>query len=105
MPRRRSKSNAVQSLLKQAAGLSQGELKALVSGLQGLMQTEVERDEHGKPLNQEGYIEEKFINGYGPYRYLRYWDGKIHKSVYLGKEEEQAEKINQASKIGKNHSQ
>jgi hypothetical protein len=88
MPRRRSKSNAVQSLLKQAAGLSQGELKALASGLQGLMQTEVEKDEHGKPLNQEGHIEEKFINGCGPYRYLRYWDGQTHKSVYLGKEEE-----------------
>jgi putative SOS response-associated peptidase YedK len=36
-------------------------------------------------LNQEGDIEEKFINGCGPYQYLRYWDGKIHKSVYLGK--------------------
>jgi hypothetical protein len=94
MPRRRSKSNAVKNLLKQAANLSQGELKALVSGLKGLMRTlgaelsDVERDEYGKPLNQEGYIEEKFINGCGPYRYLRYWDGKVHKSVYLGREEE-----------------
>jgi hypothetical protein len=88
MPRRRSKSNAVQSLLKQAAGLSQGELKVLVSGLQGLIKPEVGTDRYGKPLNQEGYIEEKFINGCGPYRYLRYWDGKTHKSVYLGKEEE-----------------
>lgn len=59
-----------------------------MSGLQGLMRLDVERDEHGKPLNQEGYIEEKFINGCGPYRYLRYWDGKTHKSVYLGKKEE-----------------
>ena len=94
MPRRLSKSNAVQSLLKQAAGLSQSELKALVSGLQGLMRTlgaelsDVERDEYGKPLNQEGYIEEKYINGCGPYQYLRYWDRKVHRSVYLGKEEE-----------------
>jgi hypothetical protein len=88
MPRRRSKSNAVHSLLKQAAGLSQGELKALVSGLQGLIKPKVGTDRYGKPLNQEGYIEEKFINGCGPYRYLRYWDGKTHKSVYLGKEED-----------------
>jgi hypothetical protein len=88
MPRRRSKSNAVQSLLKQSAGLSQSELKALVSGLQGLIKPKVGTDRYGKPLNQEGYIEEKFINGCGPYRYLRYWDGKTHKSVYLGKEDE-----------------
>ncbi|NJM78232.1 MAG: hypothetical protein HC852_23710 [Acaryochloridaceae cyanobacterium RU_4_10] len=87
MPRRQSKSIAVQSLLKKAAGLSQSELRALVSGLQGLMQIEVERDEYGKPPNQEGNIEEKYINGCGPYRYLRYWEGKIHRSVYLGKKE------------------
>jgi hypothetical protein len=88
MPRRRSQSNAVKNLLKQSAGLSQGELKALVSGLQGLIEPKVGTDRYGKPLNQEGYIEEKFINGCGPYRYLRYWDGKTHKSVYLGKEDE-----------------
>jgi hypothetical protein len=32
-----------------------------------------------------GSFEDKMINGYGPYRYLRYWYGKTHKSVYLGK--------------------
>ncbi len=87
MPRRHSKSDAVKSLLKQAADLSDGELKALLSGLQGLSQKQ-RVGEYGKPLNQEGYIEEKFINGCGPYRYLRYWDGKTHKSVYLGKEKD-----------------
>jgi hypothetical protein len=86
MPRRRSKSDLVKSLLKQAAALSESELKALIGGLQGLNQKQGV-DEHGKPLNQEGYVEEKFINGCGPYRYLRYWDGKTHKSVYLGKAE------------------
>jgi len=34
---------------------------------------------------ERGYFEEKIINGCGPYLYLRYWDGKIHRSVYLGK--------------------
>ncbi len=87
MPRRRSQSIAVKNLLKQAAGLSQGELMALISGLQGLVKSESATDKYGKPFNQEGYVEEKFINGCGPYRYLRYWDGKTHKSVYLGKEE------------------
>ena len=32
-----------------------------------------------------GYVEEKFINGCGPYSYLRYWRGKHLKSLYLGK--------------------
>lgn len=87
MPRRRSQSTAVESLLKQAAALSERELKALISGLQGLTQKKGV-DEHGKPLNQKGYVEEKTVNGCGPYRYLRYWDGKTHKSVYLGKVED-----------------
>lgn len=90
MPRRRSQSDAVSHLLKQAAELSQIELVALMSGLQALIKPEDERDEYGKPTNQEGYIEEKFINGCGPYRYLRYWDGKTHKSVYLGKSHKKA---------------
>jgi hypothetical protein len=84
MPRRRSQSTAVEILLKQAATLSKRELEALLSGLEGLTQKEGV-DEYGKPLNQKGYVEEKIVNGCGPYRYLRYWDGKIHKSVYLGK--------------------
>jgi hypothetical protein len=87
MSRRQSKSDVVKSLLKQAAALSESELKALLSGLQGLSLKQ-SVDEYGKPLNQEGYVEEKFINGCGPYQYLRYWDGKTHKSVYLGKVEE-----------------
>ena len=33
----------------------------------------------------KGHIEEKTINGYGPYLYLRYWQGKTLKSKYLGK--------------------
>ena len=87
MPRRRNCSDAVKNLLKQASELSQNELKTLLSGLEGLLKTSASenRDEHGKPTNQDGYIEEKMINGYGPYTYLRYWDGKIHRSVYLGK--------------------
>jgi hypothetical protein len=86
MPRRRSQLTAVESLLKQAATLSERELKALISGLEGLTQKQGV-DEYGKPLNQKGYVEEKMFNGCGPYRYLRYWDGKTHKSVYLGKVE------------------
>ena len=32
-----------------------------------------------------GYIESKFINGYGPYRYLRLRKNGVHHSFYLGK--------------------
>jgi hypothetical protein len=34
-----------------------------------------------------GSFEDKIINGCGPYRYLRYWYGKTHKSIYLGRVE------------------
>ncbi|MGB8700211.1 MAG: hypothetical protein WCD18_12405 [Thermosynechococcaceae cyanobacterium] len=87
MPRPRKKSDAVERLLKEAAELGDRDLATLIEGLQVLArETRKQRtDAQGKPLNQEGYIEEKTINGCGPYRYLRYWDGKTHKSVYLGK--------------------
>lgn len=32
-----------------------------------------------------GHVEEKTINGCGPYLYLRYWEGKTLKSKYIGK--------------------
>ena len=36
---------------------------------------------------QIGYLEEKMINGFGPYLYFRYWDAGVHKSLYIGKKE------------------
>lgn len=36
----------------------------------------------------KGHVEEKTINGYGPYLYLRYWQGKTLKSKYLGKKKD-----------------
>lgn len=79
----------VAQLLQQASGLSPEELVELKAGIDALgakeQETEQEVDEHGKPSNQQGYIEEKLINGCGPYRYLRFWSGKKHRSVYLGK--------------------
>lgn len=35
-----------------------------------------------------GHVEEKTINGCGPYLYLRYWQGKTLKSKYIGKKKE-----------------
>ena len=85
---RQSQSSAVDSLLKKAATLNERDLLALKEGIEVLLQTPPlaeDRDEHGKPRNQKGFIEEKMINGCGPYQYLRYWNGKKHCSVYLGK--------------------
>jgi hypothetical protein len=60
-------------LQKKASALSIEELKALASGVEGLLSDAVgQRDEYGKPNNQEGYVERKLINGHGPYRYLRF---------------------------------
>ena len=34
---------------------------------------------------KKGHVEQKLINGYGPYLYLRYWRGGKLRSTYLGK--------------------
>lgn len=98
--KRRSVKPTVAHLLQQAAALTLAELEELKAGIDALgaveqekqqamktieKQEELEVDEHGKPSNQRGYVEEKMINGCGPYRYLRFWSGKKHRSVYLGK--------------------
>jgi len=96
--KRRSTKPTVAYLLQQAAELTLAELEEFKAGIDALgaiaqqnqqvkaPEKEVpEIDEHGKPSNQRGYVEEKMINGCGPYRYLRFWSGKKHRSVYLGK--------------------
>ncbi|WP_110988814.1 hypothetical protein [Acaryochloris thomasi] len=97
MTRKSPKKTAnIQQLLKDASKLSDADLRSLISGLEIVLRERdsdssdtngAERDEYGRPLNQQGYIELKYIRGCGPYRYLRYWDGRKHRSVYLGKEE------------------
>jgi hypothetical protein len=96
--KRRSAKPNVAQLLQQAAALTPVELEELKAGIDALGAIEQakqqvkaskyevpEVDEHGKPSNQRGYVEEKMINGCGPYRYLRFWSGKKHRSVYLAK--------------------
>lgn len=39
----------------------------------------------GSKGSARGHIEAKIINGCGPYLYLRWWQGKRHRSFYLGK--------------------
>ena len=38
-----------------------------------------------QPRRAVGYVEEKLIRGYGPYLYLRRWEGKTLTSTYIGK--------------------
>ncbi len=42
----------------------------------------------GHSSGARGHFEDKLIRGYGPYRYLRWWDGGKHRSHYIGKVKE-----------------
>lgn len=103
MPRARRSSNSslpdLQTLAAQVVHLSRAERAELIAILQAIEQAEDDlsqkvMDRYRKKqaaLNRRGIrggrgsFEDKYIRGYGPYRYLRYWYGKTHKSVYLGK--------------------
>ena len=51
-----------------------------------LIRSSIERARDGRDV-RIGYLEEKMINGFGPYLYFRYWQDGIHKSLYIGKKE------------------
>ena len=51
-----------------------------------LIRSSIERARDGRDV-KIGYLEEKMINGFGPYLYFRYWQDGIHKSLYIGKKE------------------
>jgi len=105
MPRRRKPSTSdsadLAAIAPMAVKLSQPERMELIAILQALQEAENEpllkqreRDCLKEvALNRrglrggQGSFEDKIINGCGPYRYLRYWFGKTHKSVYLGRVE------------------
>jgi hypothetical protein len=113
MPRR-SKSSVpgsadLAAIAPLAVKLSQPDRLELIAILQALQEAEESgKESEGSPgsireaarekaieeaLNRRGIrggmgsFEDKIINGCGPYRYLRYWYGKTHKSVYLGRVE------------------
>lgn len=87
------------TIAAQAVQLSQADRSELIAILQAFNQAETElgqktidrKSQKEAALNRRGIrggrgsFEDKYIRGYGPYRYLRYWYGKTHKSVYLGK--------------------
>ncbi|NJO77547.1 MAG: hypothetical protein HC827_02870 [Cyanobacteria bacterium RM1_2_2] len=85
----------LKTIVAQATQLSRAERLELITILQAFNQAETDFNRRANQkeiaLNRRGIrggrgsFEDKYINGYGPYRYLRYWYGKTHKSVYLGK--------------------
>ncbi len=94
-----SSSSDLQIIAAQAVQLSRFDRLELIAILQAFDQAETEmakkasdrRKQKEEALNRRGIrggkgsFEDKYIRGYGPYRYLRYWYGRTHKSVYLGK--------------------
>jgi hypothetical protein len=113
MPRRSksavSDSADLAAIVPVAVKLSQPDRLELIAILQALQEAEtMGKEERGglgniseaarekvkeEALNRRGIrggtgsFEDKIINGCGPYRYLHYWYGRTHKSVYLGQVE------------------
>ncbi|MBD1838903.1 hypothetical protein [Coleofasciculus sp. FACHB-501] len=97
MPRKKTSDFSPQQVAPHAAKWNRDELeemKAIIDGLLQAMEPTPEPMEEAALPNQDrgckggiGYLEEKIINGCGPYRYLRYWRAGKRKSVYVGKVE------------------
>ena len=102
MPRRKANPGRPQALAPQLSKWTQAELHELMAIAQGLLESYPKSEDtpepvptrlDGSPVGKRGgagRVEEKMINGCGPYRYLRYWrvteTGKrTLKSTYLGK--------------------
>ncbi len=99
MPRKHLSDFSPKEVAPHAAKWNRDELeqmKAIIDGFLQAMEPIGEPIEEPALPNQDrgrngsiGYVEEKIINGCGPYRYLRYWRAGKRKSVYLGKVENQ----------------
>ena len=83
--------DTITSHLGQLSRVELEELGEMVAALLAVTAPEEEEDRVAgngdKPTKTaaRGHIEEKMINGFGPYLYLRYWQGKMLKSKYIGK--------------------
>lgn len=85
--------SALKTITGSLAQLERCELEELAQIVAALLDLQTLEKEELEPAQGEqkaarsakGHIEEKMINGYGPYRYLRYWQGKTLKSQYIGK--------------------
>ena len=86
--------SALKTITGSLAQLERAELEELAQIVAALLDLQAPEEEELESAQQgekqtgskaKGHIEEKMINGYGPYRYLRYWQGKTLKSQYIGK--------------------
>lgn len=89
--------SALKTITGSLAQLERIGLEELAQIVATLLDLQAPAEEEPEPVQQgeqkathiaKGHIEEKLINGYGPYRYLRYWQGKTLKSQYIGKAKE-----------------
>ncbi|MFM6206843.1 hypothetical protein [Planktothrix sp.] len=85
----------IEKVIQWAVTLSPGQRRELIDGLLALDELSEDSDRHTPNTNDgngggtgRGSIEKKTINGCGPYLYLRFWSGGKHRSVYLGKGEQ-----------------
>lgn len=85
----------LEDLIRAADDLSDEDLQQLQGAIAAMLEIRGMAESDQEPINQDdranaskrqrGSIEEKWINGCGPYRYLRWWSGGKHRSTYLGK--------------------
>ncbi len=90
-----SKKLNLKALIKKIEKLAPEELQEIKSVIETLLKPLPEQPQEdlsspvqpakrkrGRPRKYEEYFEWKKINGCGPYRYRRYWDGGILRSEY-----------------------
>ena len=97
MSRKRNARSPYDTITSNLGQLTRSELEDLADivgrliAIAGEEQEEEEEDwatdvsTNGVKAGGAGHIEYKIINGCGPYAYLRRWQGKKLRSIYLGK--------------------
>ena len=81
MPFRVEELSQIVNVLKEAKSKEVPLLVQVQRKKDELIRSSIERARDGREV-KIGYLEEKMINGFGPYLYFRYWDAGIHKSLY-----------------------
>jgi hypothetical protein len=92
-----TKTTQLQNIARGLDALSLAELSKIDAIVHGLIEARTEPKPANEPTIERGAqhaatkrggrgsIELKMINGCGPYKYLRYWQGGKLKSQYIGK--------------------
>lgn len=88
------KQSYLQKALSTLGALNQSELRDLRRAIDDLLELLESPDDDQDQTSDDdsdvrrpalGHIEAKRIRGYGPYLYLRRWEGKTLTSTYIGK--------------------